>query len=205
MGTNTEKVLREVVKAEQQIPVDFALEKYADDRKSYETSFKTNAGAGDGTTISHTTIPSNNRLAEEGLSKAQWILVFDDCEVDVNERKNFIISEAFLASVIADTGIQVSLPTAQVDEVEMPAQEKNCGVIITTNTSRYESDAKQIQQGNEDTSSVVVRAIAAGVAVIIVVVVVILLVSCFVRRKNIAARNNKVAAIDAEPSTYNST
>merc|ERR1739848_586496 len=200
MGTNTEKVLREVVKAEQQIPVDFALEKYADDRKSYETSFKTNAGAGDGTTISYTTIPSNNRLAEEGLSKAQWILVFDDCEVDMGREKKFIISEAFLASVIADTGIQVSLPTAQVDEVEMPAQEKNCGVIITTNTSRYKSDAKLIQ---EDTSSVVTRAIAAGVAVIIVVVVVILFVSYFVRRKNIAARNNKVAAIDAEPSTSN--
>ena len=136
---DTEKVLREVVKAEQQIPVDFALEKYADDRKSYETSFKTNAGAGDGTTISYTTIPSNNRkrrLAEEGLSKAQWILVFDDCGVDVNERKNFIVSEAFLASVIADTGIQVSLPTAQVDEVEMPAQQtgqaNNCGVTTST-------------------------------------------------------------------------
>ena len=124
-----EKFLREVVKAEQQIPIDFTLEAYADDRKNYEASVKKNARAGDGTTVSYTAIPANNRkrrLAEEGFSKANWIIAFDDCN-DVNERINFIASEPFLASVIADIGIQVSLPIARLDEAEMPAQEKKCG------------------------------------------------------------------------------
>ena len=118
-----------MVKAEQQIPVDFTLEEYADDRKKYEASVKKNARAGDGTTVSYTAIPANNRkrrLAEEGISKANWIIAFDDCN-DVNERKKFIASETFLASVIADIGIRVSLPTARVDVAEIPAQEKKCG------------------------------------------------------------------------------
>merc|ERR1712048_78416 len=105
----TEKVVRETVKAEQGLPIDLTLPKYAEDKKNYEASFKKNSGAGDGTTVSYTSVPASGtrrRLSEEGSSKAEWTLVFDD-GADVSAAKDLVSSQEFSESISADTGVSV--------------------------------------------------------------------------------------------------
>ena len=129
----TEKVLRETVKAEQGLPIDLTLPKYANDKKNYEVSFKKNSGAGNGTTVSYTSVPASGtrrRLSEEGSSKAEWTLVFED-GADVTAAKDLVGSKEFSNSISASTGMSVTEATASVATVEVEVKvEKDVFVLV---------------------------------------------------------------------------
>ena len=135
--TVTEKVLRKTVKAKQILPVDLTLEKNADDREEYEKSFKKNAGAGDGTTVSYVSIPASDgrrRLDDEGSSRANWILAFAD-GTDVDKAKDLVSSEKFSNIIAADTGLAVEQAAAEVATVMVEIQvEKEAFVLVDDNS-----------------------------------------------------------------------
>ena len=129
----TEKILRETVTAEQGLPLDLTLAKYVYDRKRYEVSFKKTSGAGDGTTVSYTSVPASSigrRLSEEGSSKAQWTLVFDD-DVDLPDVKKMVTSKEFSDSISDSTGLPVAVATALIVTIEVvQTVEKEVFVLV---------------------------------------------------------------------------
>ena len=117
----TENVVRDVVQAEQGVPIDLTLPKYADDKKNYEVSFKTKSGAGDGTTVSYTSVPASTdrrRLSKEGSSKAAWALVLKD-GATLSATKALVSSQAFSDSVAKSAGVTVAAATASIATIEV--------------------------------------------------------------------------------------
>ena len=130
--TVIEKVARETVKAEQGLPVDLTLPKYNNDRRNYELSFKTNTRAGDGTTVLYTSVPASGdkrRLSEEGSSKAEWTLMFDD-DVDVAKVKELVVSKEFSDSISASTGLSVTEAKASVATVQVEVKVKKVVFLL---------------------------------------------------------------------------